>query len=67
MAGAAVISAMTNALDGREFPTVFGRNRAEGGADLQRLTRVQFSPPQKAPTQPSTLIVSGPVTEMLLA
>jgi hypothetical protein len=32
-----------------------------------RPTRVQFSPPQSAPTQPSTLSVSGPVTETLLA
>ena len=34
---------------------------------FQRLTRVQFSPPQSGPTQPSTLSVSGPDTEMLLA
>ena len=32
-----------------------------------RPTRVQVSPPQSAPTQPSTLSVSGPVTETLLA
>ena len=32
-----------------------------------RLTRVQFSPPQNAPTQPSTRSVAGPVTATLLA
>src|SRR5215207_1914254 len=32
----------------------------------QRPTRVQVSPPQSAPTQPSTLSVAGPATEMLL-
>ena len=32
-----------------------------------RPTRVQVSPPQSAPTQPSTRSVSDPATEMLLA
>jgi hypothetical protein len=32
-----------------------------------RTERVQVSPPQSMPTQPSTLNVSGPDTEMLLA
>jgi hypothetical protein len=32
-----------------------------------RADRVQFSPPQSAPTQPSTFSVSGPDIETLLA
>src|SRR5258705_12308460 len=56
-----------------------GGDPAEGDAGLmrsllmvrrrtaQRADRVQVSPPQSMPTQPSTLNVSGPDTEMLLA
>ena len=47
-----------------------GGNRVEGDGGLttnQRADRLQISPPQSAPTQPSTLSVSGPDTEILLA
>jgi len=37
------------------------------GMTAQRAERVQVSPPQSMPTQPSTLNASGPDTEMLLA
>ena len=37
------------------------------GAGLSGPARVQVSPPQSAPTQPSTRSVSAPVTAMLLA
>ena len=41
--------------------------RMKIGVYSQRDERVQFSPPQSAPMQPSTFKVSGPATETLLA
>jgi hypothetical protein len=54
-------------------PSLFELRRTSRFAHPTRLrsaylpTRVQVSPPQSAPTQPSTRSVSGPATEMLLA
>ena len=45
----------------------FGGDSAEGdGGVTHRPARVQFSPPQSAPTQPSTFSVSGPASETWL-
>ncbi len=43
------------------------KERAPQDEERHRPTRVQVSPPQSGPTQPSTLSESGPNTEMLLA
>ena len=52
---------------GSVFPAMRSFSKDEEIASLQRIDRVQVSLPQSMPTQPSTLNVSGPDTEMLLA